>query len=163
MALLDNISKISSEAMENSRVTSHASSSERTVGPAGELAKVKHTPESGTIADHCRDVRESLVTLTQGEDTRGVQPLLPDLEDILDRFTLWTGNMGAWHPPHSRMSLDSRLSESPEVRHQISQLLHNLYESIQDGKSTSNFQGSSSNIPLINNSENGPGLFRGRQ
>lgn len=140
----------------------HATSSDPldgTIGPAGELTTMKLTPQSGSIADYCRGVRKSLVALTQGEDTRQFPLLLPDLEDILDRFILWAGNMGAWHPPHSRMSLDSRLSESPEVRHQISQLLKDLYEAIQDGRTPLTLP--RLKFTLIKYSENG--MFRGRR
>lgn len=145
-----------------SRIASNASSSEPldgTVGLAGDLAKMNLICESGSIADRCRGVRESLVTLAQGKDTRQFPLLLPDLEDILDRFILWTGNMGAWHPPYSRMSLESRLSDSPEVQQQISQLLIDLYEAIQDGKSTP--ISPRLDFSLIEPSENG--MFRGRQ
>lgn len=148
--------------MEMSRNASNASSSEpldETVGPAGDLAKMNLTSESRSIADRCRGVSESLVTLAQGKDTRQFPLLLPNLEDILDRFILWAGNMGAWHPPYSRMSLESRLSESPEVRQQISQLLIDLYEAIKDGKSTPILPGL--DFTLIQQSENG--MFRGRQ
>lgn len=143
-------------------ITSHASSSEalnETVRPAGDLANMKLTPESGSIADRCRGVRESLVTLAQEDDTRQFPLLISGLEDILERFILWAGNMGAWHPLRSRMSLDSRLSESPEVRHQIYQLLKDLYEAIQDGENPSNFSGLE--FPLIRYSETG--IFRGPQ
>lgn len=140
------------------RIASPASSSEslkETIGPSGDLTKVKLTPESESIADRCRSVRESLVTLAQENDTKQFPLLIPGLEDILERFILWAGNMGAWHPPHSRMSLDSRLSESPEVRHQIFQLLKDLYQAIQDCKNAPNFPGLE--FPLIKYSE--PGMF----
>lgn len=139
--------------------TSSSGPLDGTIGPADELATMKLTPQSGSIADYCRGVRKSLVALTQAEDTRQFPLLLPDLEDILDRFILWAGNMGAWHPPHSRMSLDSRLSESPEVRHQISQLLKDLSEAIQDGRSPSILPGFE--FALTKHSENG--MFRGQQ
>lgn len=128
--------------MEMSRIASFSSSSDslkETAGPSGDLTKVKLPPESGSIADRCRGVRESLVTLAQEDGTKQFPLLIPGLEDILERFILWAGNMGAWHSPLSRMSLDSRLSESPEVRHQICQLLKDLYEVIQDGENPSNF------------------------
>lgn len=93
-------------------------------------------PKSGSIAAYCQVVHETLLTMAHGEEARRFPLLLPGLENIVERFILWAGNMGAMHPPHSRMSLDSRLAESPEVRHQISELLEDLYGAVKDCKPT---------------------------
>lgn len=121
-------------------MAAHASSSEPLVGTlavrrSDDVAAIMLKQSSGSIANHCKRVRERLVTMSRREDAKQYLPLLPGLEDILDRFILWTGNMGALHPPHSRMSLDSRLSGSPEVGHQIYEQLEDLYGALRDGKS----------------------------
>lgn len=128
------------------------------VGLVGDLVTMELTRKSGSIADHCQGVRESLLTMIHGEDARRFQLLLPGLENILDKFILWAGNMGALHPPHSRMSLESRLAGSPEVRHQISELLEDLYGAVQDCKTTRNI--SAADFPLIKHTGSGNIMFR---
>lgn len=54
------------------------------------------------------------------------------VQDVLDRFILWTGNLGALHQPHKRSSLESRLARFPEVQDQICEQLEDLEESIRE-------------------------------
>lgn len=54
------------------------------------------------------------------------------VQDVLDRFRLWTGNLGALYQPHKRLSLESRLAEFPEVQDQICEQLEDLEESIRE-------------------------------
>ncbi|KAI1807430.1 hypothetical protein F4811DRAFT_549807 [Daldinia bambusicola] len=56
---------------------------------------------------------------------------LDDIEDALDRFLLWCGNLGALHSSGNKLSLDHRLRVAPEVREQICQFLDDLQGSIQ--------------------------------
>ncbi|KAI1385762.1 uncharacterized protein F4822DRAFT_354088 [Hypoxylon trugodes] len=54
------------------------------------------------------------------------------IEDIIDRYSLWTGNLGALHSPKSKLSLDQRLTNAPEVRDQICEFLDDLQEAVDD-------------------------------
>ena len=63
------------------------------------------------------------------------------VSDAAQRFTLWTGNMGALRSPTSRLSLDHRLSPAPEVQELVCQLLDDLQEALADRKSTPTFHG----------------------
>lgn len=54
--------------------------------------------------------------------------------DILDRFNLWAGSLGALLPSESKLSLDSRLKDVPEVWNRIGELLEDLQEAVQDCK-----------------------------
>ena len=57
------------------------------------------------------------------------------VSDAAQRFTLWTGNMGALRSPTSRLSLDHRLIPAPEVQELVCQLLDDLQEALADRKS----------------------------
>lgn len=50
------------------------------------------------------------------------------VNDELERFSLWIGNIGALHGPESPMSLESRLRESSDVLAHILELLDDLNE-----------------------------------
>lgn len=92
-------------------------------------------PSDGrTIADRSWDIRKSLLSLLDSTKTNEVPIKIRDVEDILDRFKLWTGNLGALHQAHKRMSLESRLADSPEVQSQICEQLGDMQEAIQDCK-----------------------------
>ena len=50
------------------------------------------------------------------------------INDELDRFSLWMGNIGALHRPESSMSLELRLREANDVLIHTLELLDNLNE-----------------------------------
>lgn len=52
--------------------------------------------------------------------------------DSKQRFDLWTDDLGARHPPDSKKSADYRLSEAPALAKQLSSLLHELHDALQD-------------------------------
>ncbi|KAJ3537897.1 hypothetical protein NM208_g6131 [Fusarium decemcellulare] len=52
--------------------------------------------------------------------------------DVLEKFVLWAGNLGALQGPTTRLSLDYRLSESPEVRDEILMQLEDIREATDD-------------------------------
>ncbi|KAG6355242.1 hypothetical protein INS49_004324 [Diaporthe citri] len=85
-----------------------------------------------SMADRSWDVRQSLLDLL--DKTRTTEaPMGPqEVEDVLDMFKLWTGNLGALHQAHKRISLESRLADSPEVQGQICEQLDDMQEAIQD-------------------------------
>lgn len=56
------------------------------------------------------------------------------VNDELERFSLWMGNIGALHLPASSMSLESRLSEATEVLGYIIELLDDLNMVSQERK-----------------------------
>lgn len=85
-----------------------------------------------SIADRSGDVRASLLDLLDKAKTTEAPIEQQEAGDILDRFKLWTGNLGALHQAHKRMSLESRLADSPEVRGQICEQLEDMQEAIQD-------------------------------
>ncbi|OTA55113.1 hypothetical protein K449DRAFT_338029, partial [Hypoxylon sp. EC38] len=97
-----------------------------------------------SISERSREVRKSLEGLKDQiqKETREDQLLIqPDvIEDILDRYSLWTGNLGALHEPTNRLSLDCRLSAAPEIRDQICEFLDDLQEAIDDSSPRDRFQ-----------------------
>lgn len=90
-----------------------------------------------SIADRSWDVRQSLFDLLDRARTTQAPVESQQVEDVLDRFKLWTGNLGALHHAHKRISLESRLADSPEVQGQICEQLDDMQEAIQDRTSYS--------------------------
>jgi hypothetical protein len=101
------------------------------------------TDESGrSIADKSRKVRQQLLDLmtqlnaTQDSTTEAASWCISSssVTDVFERFTLWAGNLGAMRGPATRLSLDYRLSNAQEIRHQILRQLDDLIEAIDDRK-----------------------------
>jgi hypothetical protein len=90
---------------------------------------------SQTIAAQSLQVKQSLTRLIAHLAEN--PPLLHRgaVEDVLDRFLLWAGNLGAMRAPVSRLSLDRRLAEAPEVKELICQHLADLQEALDDRES----------------------------
>lgn len=59
------------------------------------------------------------------------------VNDGLERLSLWTGNIGALHRPESSMSLELRLREASDVLTNILDLLGDLKEVAGDRRSAS--------------------------
>ncbi|KAK4085499.1 uncharacterized protein Triagg1_489 [Trichoderma aggressivum f. europaeum] len=55
-----------------------------------------------------------------------------DAIDALDRFSLWAGSLGALREPNSKLSIEYRLAEAPEIRNEIHRQLDYLLEAIDD-------------------------------
>lgn len=54
-----------------------------------------------------------------------------DVSNELDRYKLWSGNVGAAHDgPNYRLSLDYRLREAPPYKEQICDILNRLAEAV---------------------------------
>lgn len=58
------------------------------------------------------------------------------LRDTLERFVLWSGNIGALHPACSSLSLETRLHEAHDVLIFILDLLKGLNEAIEERESS---------------------------
>ncbi|KAI1456076.1 hypothetical protein F4805DRAFT_250128 [Annulohypoxylon moriforme] len=101
------------------------------------------------ISIRSRDVKRSLSDL-KGKLERNETNQLPIqpsiLEDALDRFLLWAGNMGALQDSTNMLSLDQRLSAVPEIWEQICEFLDDLQEAVDD--LTEIFEGSQPNRKL---------------
>lgn len=100
-----------------------------------ELVTMADSTEDKSIADRSSDVRGSLCGVLEKSKTPGSPVEAHEVEDVLDRFKLWTGNLGALHQAHKRVSLESRLADSPEVRDQICEHLDDMQEASQDCES----------------------------
>ncbi|KAH9884170.1 hypothetical protein F4778DRAFT_763884 [Xylariomycetidae sp. FL2044] len=92
--------------------------------------------DQSSIAELSREVRRDLSALVSAAKHQESADILSSeytaLEDISDRFELWTASLGALHDPKSRLSLETRLSDSPEILHQIRENLQDLREALQD-------------------------------
>ncbi|KAH7020416.1 hypothetical protein EDB80DRAFT_882449 [Ilyonectria destructans] len=54
------------------------------------------------------------------------------ITNALEKFVLWAGNLGAFRGPVTKLSLDHRLSNAPEIRDEISRQLDDISEAIGD-------------------------------
>ncbi|KAF5696850.1 ankyrin repeat [Fusarium mundagurra] len=52
--------------------------------------------------------------------------------DVLEKFALWAGNLGALQPPTTKLSLDYRVSDTPEVRDEILRQLEDVIDATDD-------------------------------
>lgn len=93
---------------------------------------MSHPNDHRSIADRCSDVRETLSSLVASARATETPLELQKVEDMHDRFQLWAGNLGALHQPHKRLSLESRLADSPEVQDHICEQLDDMQEAAQD-------------------------------
>ncbi|KAJ4250167.1 hypothetical protein NW762_011981 [Fusarium torreyae] len=76
---------------------------------------------------------ESLVKYLRQADEMESQHLLRTVvEDLLARFVLWAGNLGALQKPTSQLSLDRRLSNAPDVIHEVMRQLKDVAEALED-------------------------------
>lgn len=56
------------------------------------------------------------------------------IQDEQGRFHVWAGNIGALQSPGSVASLDSRLSDAPQIKEQVCKIMVRLNQSIEKGK-----------------------------
>jgi hypothetical protein len=84
-----------------------------------------------SVSEQCRACVTTLKTIVSSlsdpdRQRRRVHHEL--VNDELERFSLWMGNIGALHLPGSPMSLESRLREASDVLTHILELLDDLNE-----------------------------------
>lgn len=93
----------------------------------------------GTSAsEQCRACIEILktiiMTLSKSEEQKGY--IRQDtVDDELERFSLWIGNIGALHQPASSLSLESRLREAKDILAHILEILEDLNEVAKERES----------------------------
>ncbi|KAI9368518.1 hypothetical protein BJX61DRAFT_212882 [Aspergillus egyptiacus] len=87
------------------------------------------------IALLCREDVAALLAATRTHDRSWVTDLLPekDVIQIQERYEQWAGNLGAFQPSRSALSLDHRLRDSSQVRNLVHSTLQDLHISIQTG------------------------------
>jgi len=71
-------------------------------------------------------------TLQQDDETETRHLLRTTTNDLLARFILWAGNLGALQKPTSRLSLDHRLLNSADVRNEVLFQLKDIGEALGD-------------------------------
>jgi hypothetical protein len=91
--------------------------------------------EDITISGRSREVRELLKAFRAGlPETDDTLSTRKAIEDVVARLALWGGNVGAFRPSSSRLSLDSRLSEADamDIRQEILRQLDGIEGGIQE-------------------------------
>lgn len=93
------------------------------------------SPSLASSSTECARLFSRLVLLLQDRECQNRSALQQAAaEDQFERYRIWAGNLGAFQKPTSKASLDNRLRESPKVVAQIHDLLHDLFEALQDGR-----------------------------
>jgi hypothetical protein len=64
------------------------------------------------------------------------QVIHDQVNEELERLSLWVGNIGALHRPESLMSLETRLLEASDILSHIRDLLGDLNEVVNEREST---------------------------
>lgn len=83
------------------------------------------------VSTQCRAIVTSLkttISLLQSSSHEKSRVSHGQVNDELERFGLWMGNIGAIHISESPLSLESRLSEADDVLRHISDLLEDFQE-----------------------------------
>ena len=84
-----------------------------------------------SVSEQCRACITTLKTIVSSlsdPDRQRSRVYHEQVNDELERFSLWMGNIGALHRPESSMSLESRLREANDVLTHILELLDDLNE-----------------------------------
>lgn len=74
----------------------------------------------------CITTLKTIISTLSDSDRQNGRTNDAQINDQLERFTLWIGNIGALHPPESPMSLESRLRDTNDVLTHVLDLLDNL-------------------------------------
>lgn len=86
-----------------------------------------------SISNRAREVKCDILTLLQILKTRSQEDQhVVALEDLLDRYKLWAGNLGALHQSTKKISLDYRLLSAPQIQDKICKHLDALKEAINE-------------------------------
>ena len=75
-----------------------------------------------------------LITTVDESDDKKPELSSKIVVDERGRFHVWAGNIGALQSPISAASLDSRLSDAPQVQRQVLMILERLIQSIKKGE-----------------------------
>ena len=92
-----------------------------------------------TIEEKTCLVRQQLrVLINHLEDNGGIKGVSEQevssrsITDVLERFLLWAGNLGAFHKPMSKLSLDHRLLNRSDIRRGILRQLNEILEAANE-------------------------------
>ncbi|CCC13791.1 unnamed protein product [Sordaria macrospora k-hell] len=92
--------------------------------------------DNETISGRCRKIQQKLkgllAVLENGSAPVSTTVTAPSVQDAFERFMLWAGNLGALRKPTSKLSLDTRLANSQEVRDYIDREIKNMCEALED-------------------------------
>lgn len=95
-----------------------------------------------SVSEQCRscitNLKAIILNLSDPDKQKG-RVRREQVNDELERFSLWTGNIGAIHLPESPMSLESRLCEVNDVLTHVLELLNDLNETTGERRSTVSF------------------------
>ncbi|KAH6719114.1 hypothetical protein BKA61DRAFT_473803, partial [Leptodontidium sp. MPI-SDFR-AT-0119] len=90
-------------------------------------------PSIASRAKGCLAQLGRLVGLLEEPDQELIGLSATEVVDTLGRFRIWAANIGALQDIHTKSSLAYRLRDAPKIARQITELLDELAESLEDG------------------------------
>lgn len=88
-----------------------------------------------SISEKSHEVKRGILSLLESLKTKDQEDQhMTVLEDLFYRFKLWASNLGAFHQPAKKISLDYRLSDSPQIRDNIYKHLDDLNKGLDNCK-----------------------------
>ncbi|KAK8021657.1 hypothetical protein PG990_006795 [Apiospora arundinis] len=85
---------------------------------------------SSSISQRCYDIKQALLDLGDASE----DDVARKISDLLARFELWAGNLGAFQQPWKRLSLDARVAQSPDIRKEILRHLDKIEQAASELK-----------------------------
>jgi hypothetical protein len=95
------------------------------------------------IAQEAKTVDSLFQQLTEGLRQSGIHHgsshgiSESEVSDAFGRYRIWAGNIGAFQPIETKSSLAYRIRDAPKIEAQITELLNDVAESLDDGKESS--------------------------
>lgn len=84
-----------------------------------------------SVAEQCQSclaTLRSIISTLSTSEVRQRRVQSAQVNDELERFSLWIGNIGALHRPEASLSVETRLREANDVLAHIQELLDDLNE-----------------------------------
>lgn len=97
----------------------------------------------------CIERFDRLLLLFDGSQSEVQGIRSSEVVDARTRFQIWLGNLGARQTFSSQSSLDYRLRDAPKIGSQISELLDDLSEALEDGRIPSNAHTGPANTMVV--------------
>jgi hypothetical protein len=89
----------------------------------------------------CQEAFKTLCYLLQESPAKELEfgITLSESYNELARFNVWGSNIGAFQPAESSVSLAQRLKNAPRIAWQVTELLNDMEDSLQDGETVKSY------------------------
>ncbi|KAK8102087.1 hypothetical protein PG984_015233 [Apiospora sp. TS-2023a] len=95
------------------------------------------------ISDRCYAIQQSLIDYEEQ-----ASKVRETVADLVARFQLWAGNLGAFHHPSQKLSLDARVAQSPDIRDEILRHLQEIEKASSESSGEPQYNQSDRKSPV---------------